>query len=875
MGSRTFCRVFGTCVLIASCAVAASYQTHLPWQHALRMGSSPSSTASLGLETRQPNATPTPTPTPKPTPTPLPTPAPNPDLDTLNQRIRDDTGINVELPKVYDDSLLQQMLNDAEARLAAISTLDQSKLLGSLGAVSGASLDTSSFGFSLLGPPSPGVTTAANGATGSTVTTNTSTTSASPSTVNTVVTNSGLPTQNVTTTVPQFSAPTATAPTPSASLPSSAAVSSSNILMEQMQLTYEIANLRLLLEGAISDRFLKYQNSLIVNPRVTIGFPIALSPDIRKHKDAVAVLEVEITNLNTPEELPLPSITALLPREKTYNVAAIRDKSISIGGGIATQVVGVAGSFLRGHKTYYVVQDQDTLAVTYQPTDKNRIGVQWQFRPVLGQHYVRSEKKQTVLQLAFPVPWDAPLGFGIVHVRTYWRKYDSKTGLLKEVIPGSLAKYETYAWRIPKYPLEQAPGDFSARNMEDLGGGLMRVSLLGHFLSDTQVRVGSTLLRPGSPGWASTYSGIRFVAPINDLATKAVALVPRDGNEIPLAIGTTEKAKFDTADQTAVPFRCSSADYGPESPILLPPENNPPRITDIIVSTVDQTNTQVQVQLKLPEVDLGGGNKRPGTVDNVEAPLIMVIGGRAFGYSDAPIIRRENTLTAVVPTALITANPVVIVKHLFAPRGYSACRRIVGLDPFSQPERMVLLEQGKDANGQAFLKFLLYGSRLKNITIISPDPTTATVDPAWYPEYADSLRLIMLKMGSVKAGSQLVFQRSDEKGANVERPLIVPIPVVEAAPAKGVIAKERVTLNADQVLVSGEGLDKVTRVTFQGTELPKLTTFDGWKTAVVTGLRAAHASTTATTQVLKFWFPDKEIDVTIEVVSSKVETTVK
>jgi hypothetical protein len=47
-----------------------------------------------------------------------------------------------------------------------------------------------------------------------------------------------------------------------------------------------------------------------------------------------------------------PAVTALLPREKTYNVASIKDHSVSVGGGMMAQIIGVSGSFLWGHKTY-------------------------------------------------------------------------------------------------------------------------------------------------------------------------------------------------------------------------------------------------------------------------------------------------------------------------------------------------------------------------------------------------------------------------------------------------------------------------------------------------------------------------------------------
>src|SRR5882724_11117321 len=61
-------------------------------------------------------------------------------------------GIDVGKPKVYDDSLLQQMLATAEARLASLQVLDQTSIAAKLGSVTGATQSISSFGLSAMGP---------------------------------------------------------------------------------------------------------------------------------------------------------------------------------------------------------------------------------------------------------------------------------------------------------------------------------------------------------------------------------------------------------------------------------------------------------------------------------------------------------------------------------------------------------------------------------------------------------------------------------------------------------------------------------------------------------------------------------------------------
>jgi hypothetical protein len=152
----------------------------------------------------------------------------------------------------------------------------------------------------------------------------------------------------------------------------------SDALNEQMQLTYEIANLQLLLEGSLTDRFVK--NTGITKPRTTLGFPITITPQ-SKYKNAVAVVEVEVSNppQGTRFSDEAPAVTALLPREKTYNVAAISDRMTSIGGGFVTQVINGGATFLRGRKSYYIVQDQDTVATMRPASVKGSTGFSWEF----------------------------------------------------------------------------------------------------------------------------------------------------------------------------------------------------------------------------------------------------------------------------------------------------------------------------------------------------------------------------------------------------------------------------------------------------------------------------------------------------------------
>jgi hypothetical protein len=800
------------------------------------------------------------------------------DKDYLKKRecelaIRDrwGNGINVGSAKVYDDSLLQQMLQNAEAKLAAMQVLDQSGISAKLGSVTGATLQASSLGVNVQGPSVPQTQTTSNGATGSTTTTQ-------APTGTTVAQTSGLPAQNVVTTLQQTNPPAFTATAPSTSLPTSFSVSASDILNEEMQLTYEIANLRLLLEGSLSDRFDKTRR--IVNPRVTLGFPIALTPD-RRYKDAVAVVEVEVTRERGEHgdeaEIEPPVITALLPREKTYNIAAIKDRNTSIGGGIATQLVGVSGSFFRTRKSYYIVQDQDTLALTFDP-DKNekkeKVGFSWQFRPVLGEEYVRAGLKQTFVQLSFSKVPGTP-NFGAVRVRTYWRRFDRKRGIVGEIISDSLTE-NTIPTNIPSFQLIPDPAtdiSFNETDTEDLGGGQMLVSLESRFLLGTSVRIGTTVLGPGSPGFSFDQERIRFVAPISDLATKNVALVGRDGSELPLIM------KRDSC-------------------------TNPLKIENVEISTVDQTNSLVKVTINDRCYLLDESSKKPGFdkghKENIYPPLIMVVGNRVFGYSDALVSRNiqktdlpecktvkvddqnappkciEASLSAVVPTALLLNNPKITLKSLFQRKEFEASKSLAnyfgGNDPtaeylLSQTERLLLIDQQDGKGGVS--TFLLFGNRLGNIQPVPAD--AATIVRFDKLDDQNTLVKVQIQTEKLKTMKFLVLRRGDE------RPFLVQLPAADAKnPPAELKPSERLVVGADEVTVTGEGLQELTRVTTSGdAPLPAPEKAKDGKSVKVRGLSGAGVTTTPGTKTIKFWFGDQARSVTIEVVNSKIETVAK
>lgn len=771
----------------------------------------------------------------------------DPQAKRIENRDRQENGITVNEPRVYDDAQLQQRLEELEARLATLQVIDQKAVTDRLGTPQGASQQISSVGFNIQGPSVPGVETTTKLPTEST-----KVTTAAGATTSAVETNSGLATADVKTTKPQFSPPVATAPAPTTTLPSAFSVSSSDILNEMTQLTAEINGLRLMLSGDLSSHYIRGGKDLgnkMTKLKTTLGFDISVKPDER-YRDAIAIVEVEVENVcETVTDEP-PAITALLPREKTYNVASISDKSTSIGGGVATQILGVSGSFFRGRKTYYLVQDQDTVALTFTPEEqprntctnrdgsvqkKKRVGFLWQFRPVLGRRSVRIADKTTFVQLAFSVPPNATDGkIGKVIVRSYWRKYDRANGIQKQIIAGSVREHYVSPFDIPRYEIAVSPAVFNFRDsLEDLGNGQLLVKLPGRFLPGTNIRIGGTVLAEGDR-LKHHYSGIKFVASLSDLVTKRVFLVGHDGTEVELHFENTS---------------CSAA--------------NPLRITGSArITTVDETTSRITVPVNHPE----WAKVRAEDWMDAQPPIVFVIGSRVFGFSDAPLQRNGGEISFLAPTALVVANPTIILQTLFPCRGCITSAPLGMESAFNRIERLALLEQSGDK-----VKFLLYGSRLAGLRVLSP--AGATIQSIGNPPDPDRLVSIELNAGQLKTNKQLLVQRPGE------RPFLIAIPALEAAkkpdPPK---ARERITVNSDEAAIVGDGLNDVAKVFFRKVQISPadIDIADDGKSLRLSGLRGLRVTSWASSQPIVLELKSgATIIVMLEVVDSKVETVPK
>jgi hypothetical protein len=307
------------------------------------------------------------------------------------------SGINVGNPETYDNTFFQTQLATLRAQLMGLQTVDQGSLISAIGGVQGAQLEQSSFNLQVQGQATPQVAT-----------TLPASSKVAPTASDTRVTTQS----SMTPTIPATTQSTLT-------LPSSLSGSPLDVLNQQMQLSSQVLNYEMLLSGSNYARFGISGNAKI---QLTLGFPITIEPPTPSHKDDIA--DVEVTYCFATDGGTPPSVINLLPTDNSYNVISLTDDAHSFGLGVIAGVFSVGGSYSSGTKTEYLIKQQDTVALRRDnkfDTESNAGSAckggqdgkpdtkayesttfAWQFRPVLGEHFVRSGIHQTFVQIAIP-----------------------------------------------------------------------------------------------------------------------------------------------------------------------------------------------------------------------------------------------------------------------------------------------------------------------------------------------------------------------------------------------------------------------------------------------------------------------------------------
>lgn len=337
------------------------------------------------------------------------------------QALAQSNGITVGQPKIYDNQSLTIMLDELNQRLLQANAVDPQALAKALGLIQGSQEQDITRSFNITVSPTPNVNPP----------TQPSTPSPSAST----------PAGNGTPSSGQGGSNKGSSGNSSSGIPELLSSPSYNpsygenavdLLSDQVDLTYQIFNLRMILERSLTDRY--YKDGL---PRrqAVVSFNITLDPPA-KSRDAAAYVEITLSPENA-DQGPL-SLVAAMPQEKTYNATYLSSSSTAFGGAAVAKIVAISYNQSKRSQIFYLYRDCDTLAIERR-VDGNSIKFGWVFRPVLGRRSVSPGMRQMFAVIAFPET-DVLDDAGkekrndtltspsfTVHADTHWLRYDKNT----------------------------------------------------------------------------------------------------------------------------------------------------------------------------------------------------------------------------------------------------------------------------------------------------------------------------------------------------------------------------------------------------------------------------------------------------------------
>lgn len=599
-----------------------------------------------------------------------------------------ENGITVGQTKVYDERSFRQKIRALEASLASLRFLNQGGVAGAAGRIQGARLDTSSLGVSVSALPVPGVATTTN--TGATETsTEVVTQSNTPSTVTTLNTVSPNTTSQVVTQPPvTAAAPGLPAQTAALTLQQPVGLSAQEVLVEQVLLQQQVAEMQLFLESSLTDRVFAFRPDdkgyAQVGQRKSsiFGFWVTLDPGRRR--DAVAEVEIvlnsecQVRSESGALQQEPASLVLLLPREKTYNVATATKDSKALNAGVVLKVITAGVSAGRTSETLYIVGDTDTVSMERRRPNSGEavqvldssITFGWQFRPVLGRETVAPGTRQVYALVALPK--DAGTHgrpfVGTIRAYTRWRRFDSKKKTVGEVIRGSESYRNLNNLEVGPEQAETvlAPG-VSEVSWEEAGGGQILVKATGYnFLDGVGVLAGGRAM-------TGPETGLTVQDDRNLLLLLPAQLLAQVRN--PLVLGRYGEPR--PLVQHTPPGRKSQPGYGM-------------KIVSAVATPIDAQNSKVVVTVQARRGGGGGGSTplnpvvlsedyftSPGSVIYASRPVnpILIVGARAFGFSDSPVVRDAGgadgeKLTFFAPTAALRQAQKLGVWELFESADY-------------------------------------------------------------------------------------------------------------------------------------------------------------------------------------------------------------
>jgi hypothetical protein len=753
-----------------------------------------------------------------------------------------ENGIHVGEPKIYDTRSLTLMLDAlADSLRKNTSFIDPKALAQALGNLQGFSSQDFSQAFSAngaVGPNAASVFSGANAAANATPATATTTTPNVSITVS--------PTLNA--AAPATAAPASAATPPGPAAPALPALqtppnftpnfgeNAGDLLSDEVNLTYQYDNIRMMLEQSLTDRIQNGQARL----QAVVGFDIDIEP-MDSAKDAAATVEITLSvsdcgKLPPAECAAAPlSLVAIMPEEGSHNAATLSQKANAFGGALASAVYSVGYSVQKRSQVFYLYRDMDTVSYQKPGGDAQTMVFGWQFRPVLGRHSVAAGTRHMLAVLALPAQ---DLGNAAkldpphlsAKVNTYWTRYDGSSQTTDKKL-GFWAKLTT-----PALP------DHSQLTYDNV-----KVFTTAASQSELKPRVaGVKWVRTDANSGVAIVTGENFFPQTTVRLGGKLYATPADG----LVIKSDQQLELTAPVISATTRGVLSGRYGEAKPLEALPDGLPTGFTigSIRLSPTGtdayELDAQLQFYGKITERDLRANANAPIISVNstpVSTPFYYqsVYLPKKPGEKDAKTDPTRLRLTTFVPAPLVKTGAAVTITYPF--HGPTWTASIVHYDATAKVTRL----------GGATDSRLLISTTDRTMQICGVLDATGKIVNKWKLQLDDTLEwtpadktqltcpdanapLFQLDIPTAKLKPYKHFVLFDPSGDFP--PLVGDIPTADTPPPAPSLDKDQkvsvTQYDITLVTFKGTNLDQVKNVLFAAADLKFKAADDGKSIAI-------------------------------------------
>jgi hypothetical protein len=196
-----------------------------------------------------------------------------------------------------------------------------------------------------------------------------------------------------------------------------------DLLADQVNLSYDIFNLRLMLERAISDRLIiDDRGDCLSRIQAVVGFPISIDPRAFS-AGCAAIVEVELS-----AEKPL-SLVALFPQEETHNSSIMSSSRVNLSGSAKASGVPLNAGYQQTQSIDAMRREADTVALERPSGEENKVVFAWEFRPTSGCPSVAPGIRQMLAVISIKEPDKKP-DIEVVPCKEFCRSVGARTFLL-------------------------------------------------------------------------------------------------------------------------------------------------------------------------------------------------------------------------------------------------------------------------------------------------------------------------------------------------------------------------------------------------------------------------------------------------------------